>query len=223
VLGNLKDQIAKNGSKIPVEDIIQPLQDNLDEMTKNVQADPTVADKINSLIDELHSTAHGVDRVGNPVSGKIDKGGFLDPEDIMNATRKVDLNLNQIGIYGNKIPKSYKEAGVLGKIRESLSDWTQETANDIGIGNQYSNAKNVYSKVAQDFPQGKGIHKLLQTILEAGGIHSLSRGMLPEQMCNMLAGVVFFINQIKRILYNALKAVKATPAGLSELLSFISK
>jgi len=207
-LGSIKD-IIKTGlyrpNTITSDEVVKPLRDLVGDLRSHFEVDPTISSHIESIANELGSK------------------GVLDPTDLINAERNVDLKLKSMGVYGKKTPVNYDEAGFLIKVRELLNNKVTEFAQKAGVSKQFQKAKNVYSKVAKNYPKESTKHGLLKTITEARGIGGLIRGDIPTAVGSTLASEAIGAHPVSSGIYNFLKLGKAAPAGLSEFINFIRR
>lgn len=205
-LGALKNQIRKQGGHLYADDVVKEIRDAVDKLGQNVQADPRISKALSTLADDI-------EQVG------LSKGNLLDQEDIMRATRRLDLELKNVGVFGDKVPKSFPEAGVMGEVRGNLKQRTRDAAGRIGIGKEYDQANDVYAKISRGYPQKNSKHQLLKTLLEASGIQDVMAGNIGGAMGNILASESVGNNALMKGIYNTLKIGKAVPTAVSELIS----
>lgn len=210
ILGGLKDRIANSGIGTHVGDITGYLDAAVNNIRQNFQVDPGIASHLETMSKDLMKTASK-------------KGGILDPQDLMNAERNLSLKLKQIGVFGNKVPKDYKEAGELLEAKQYMKEGTKDIAEQIGIGKQYSKANKTYSNISEQFPSGKQPkHGILKNILEAQGIHGLMRGDVLGAIGNTLASESVGSRGLANFIYNILKAGKGLPTGAASILSNVT-
>ncbi len=194
-----------------VQDVVPHLKDIVNRLRGFVQVNPEISGGLERLATDLETTG-------------ASKGGFLDPEDVVNAKNRLDNALESFGVYGKKpVAKDYSEVGQMVQGRHQLSNRIQHIADQIGVGNAYRKANEVFSKVASSYPKGGGKHGLLKTLMEARGIGALARGSIGEATRDILASEAIGSNPLWKGMYQTAKIGKGLPAAGAAAINWFRK
>lgn len=209
ILGALRKRLQESGASIPVEELSGVYRQIADDLASKVKIHPDLAKIIYGAADDLERVAST-------------KGGVLGADDILRSEKYLSNNLKGLGVFGETLKKGdYSDVGELIGAKEAAGKAYQGLAESQGIGKQMTKAKNVYSKISQDYSTKSSKHGILKNILEAGGIHSLMRGQGAEAVGNILASEAVGSNPLFNSIYNILKVGKAAPTAIAGGINFL--
>ena len=212
-IGRMKDRIIKEGRQLDLDEFLFPILDDAKKLFRNKGVDRTLRANVRREMNELVKIAEG-------------KGGFLDPIDVANFRKSLDIALKKSGFFNaEKIPKDVAEGQLVRNLRQKSQDVFTKLAGEISpkLKKDFVNANKAFSRLAKKFPPGgKGAGKLLADITRAGGLFGGLRGDVGTLASGVTAAELLESKAVPALFASALQAGQnIAPAGLTTLLEAI--